>query len=121
MVGIGCVKYKVYGENKKKVPNASNNFKGKNIDPDRLHADGIKKKAIKGEKYEMHNLDRRKLPRRRYTMIPVEKEERSPFRMKIYFKKKDGLFYLSRHGSGVEYKGHSKKTNVKTSAAHTTK
>jgi hypothetical protein len=27
---IGCVRYKVYGENKKKVPNA-NNFKGKTL------------------------------------------------------------------------------------------
>jgi hypothetical protein len=36
----------------------------------------------------------------------------------IYFKKKDGLFYLSRHGSGCEHKGHSKKTNMKTSAMH---
>jgi hypothetical protein len=35
--------------------------------------------------------------------------------------KKDVMFYLSRHGSGCEHKGHSKKTNVKTSAAHTTK
>jgi hypothetical protein len=33
----------------------------------------------------------------------------------------DNLFHLSRHGSGCEHKGHSKKTNVKTSAAHTTK
>jgi hypothetical protein len=31
------------------------------------------------------------------------------------------VFYLSRHGSGCEHKGHSKKTNVKTSAAHKTK
>jgi hypothetical protein len=54
-------------------------------------------------------------------MLPVEKEERRPFRMTIYFKRKDGLFYLSRHGSGCEHKGHSEKTNVKTSAAHTTK
>jgi hypothetical protein len=72
-------------------------------------------------KYERHHLDGRKLPRRRYTMIPVDTDERCPFRMKIYFKKKDGLFYLSRHGSGCEDKGHSKNTNVKTSAAHTTK
>jgi hypothetical protein len=44
---IGCVRYKVYGENKKKVPNAANNFKEvKDIVPDRLHADGIKKTAI---------------------------------------------------------------------------
>jgi hypothetical protein len=54
-------------------------------------------------------------------MLPVEKEERCPFRMIIYFKKKYGLFYLSRHGSGCEHKGHSKKKNVTTSAAHTTK
>jgi hypothetical protein len=38
---IGCVRYKVYGENKKKVPNAARNFKGKDIGPDRLHDDGI--------------------------------------------------------------------------------
>jgi hypothetical protein len=75
-----------------------------------------------GEKYERRNLDGRKLPRRRYNMmLPVEKEERCTFGMTIYFKKKDGLFYLSRHGSGCEHKGHSMKTNVKTSAANTTK
>jgi hypothetical protein len=34
---IGCVRYKVYGGNKKKVPNAANNFKGRDIGPDRLH------------------------------------------------------------------------------------
>jgi hypothetical protein len=118
---IGCVRCKVYGENKKKVPDAANNFKGKDIGPDRLHAGGIKKTAIKRGKYERRNLDGRKLPRRRYTMLPVEKEERSPFRMTIYFKKKDGLFYLSRYGSGCEHKGHSKKKNVKTSPAYTTK
>jgi ribosomal protein L31E len=28
---------------------------------------------------------------------------------------------MSRHGSGCEHKGHSKKINVKTSAAHRTK
>jgi hypothetical protein len=66
-------------------------------------------------------MEGRKLPRRRYMMLPVEKEERCHFRMTIYFKRKDGLFYLSRHGSGCEHKRHSKKTNVKTSAAHTTK
>jgi hypothetical protein len=84
---IGCVRYKVYGENKKKVPNAANTFKGKYIGPVRLHVDGITKTAIKGETYERRNLDGRKLPRRRYTMLPVEKEERCPFRMTIYFKK----------------------------------
>jgi hypothetical protein len=89
---IGCVRYKVYGENKKKVPNAAKKIKGKDIGPDRLHADGIKKTAIKGGKYEMRNLDGRKIPRRRYTMLPVEKEERCPFRMKIYFKNKYDLF-----------------------------
>jgi hypothetical protein len=41
---VGCVRYKVYGENKKKVSNAANNFKGKAIGPDRLHAGGIKKR-----------------------------------------------------------------------------
>jgi hypothetical protein len=117
---ISCVRCKLYEENKKKVPNAANNFKGKVIGPDRLYADGIKKTAIKGEKYERRNLDERKLPRRRYNMIPVEKGERCPFRMTIYFKKKDGLFYRSIHGSDCEHKRHSKKTNVKTSAAHTT-
>jgi hypothetical protein len=116
---IGCVMYKVYVGNKKKVPNA-NNFKGKDIDLYKLHEDGIKYTVIKGRKYEKHNLDGRKLPMRRYTM-PVEKEERCPFRMTTYFKKEDGLFYLSTHGSGCEQKGHSEKTNVKTSAAHTTK
>jgi hypothetical protein len=39
---IGCVRYNVYGENKKKVPNAANNFKGKDIGPYRLHSDCIK-------------------------------------------------------------------------------
>jgi hypothetical protein len=106
---IGCVRYKVYGGNKKKVPNAANNFKGKYIGPDRLHVDGIKKTAIKGEKYEMRNLEGSKLPQRRYTMLLVDKEERCPFRMTIYFKNKDGMFYLSRNGSGCEHKGHSKK------------
>jgi hypothetical protein len=38
---IGYVRYKVYGENKKMVPNAANNFEVKDIGPDRLHADGI--------------------------------------------------------------------------------
>jgi hypothetical protein len=38
---IGCVKYKVYGGNKKKVTNA-NTFKGKYIGPDKLNAGGIK-------------------------------------------------------------------------------
>jgi hypothetical protein len=118
---ICCVRYKVYGENKKKVPNAANNFKGKDIGPDRLHADGIKKTATKGGKYERLYLDGRKIPRRIYTMLPVEKEERCLFRMTIYLKNKDGLFYLSRNGSGCEHEGYSKKTNVKTSAAHTTK
>jgi hypothetical protein len=56
-----------------------------------------------------------------YTMLPVDKVERCPFRMTIYFKKKDGLYYLSRHGLGYayEHKGHSKNVNVKTSVAHT--
>jgi hypothetical protein len=81
----------------------------------------VLKTAIKVRKYERCNQDGRKLTRRRYTMLPVEKEERYPFRITIYFKKKDDLFYLSRHGSGCEHKGHSNKTNVKTSAAHTTK
>jgi hypothetical protein len=76
---IGCVKYKVCGEYKQKMPNA-NNFKGKDIGPDRLHADGIKKKAIKGRTYELLNLYGRKLPRRRYMMLPVEDEERCTFR-----------------------------------------
>jgi hypothetical protein len=43
----------------------------------------FKKMAIMGRKYEMRNMDGRKLARRRYTTIPVEKEERCPFRMKI--------------------------------------
>jgi hypothetical protein len=96
-------------------------FKVGNIGPDRLHVDGIKRMGIKGRKYERRNLDGRKLARIRWTMLPVEKEERCPFRMTIYFKNKDGLFYLSRHGSGCEHKGHSKKKNANTSAAHTTK
>jgi hypothetical protein len=112
---IGFVRYKVYGGNKKKVPNAAKNFKGKDIGPNRLHADGIKKRQL------TRNLYRRKLPRRRYTMLRVEKEERCPFKTTIYFKNKCGLFYLSRHGSGCDNKGHSKKTDVKTSTAHTTK
>jgi hypothetical protein len=119
---IGFLRYKVYGGNKKKVSNAaSKKIKGKDIGPGRLHADGIKKTAIKGGKHERRNLDERKLPLRRYNMLPVEKEEMCPFRMTIYFKKKDGLFLLSIHGPGCEHKGHSKKTNLKTSAARTTK
>jgi hypothetical protein len=47
----------------------------------------VLKTVIKGRNYERRNLDGRKLPRRRYTMIPVEKEERYSFRMTIYFKK----------------------------------
>jgi hypothetical protein len=117
---IGCVRNKVYGGNKKKVPNAAKNFKGKDSCADKLHTDGIKKIAIKGGNYERRNLDGMKVPRGRYTILPVEKEERCPFRMTICFKKKDGLFYLSRHGSGCEHKGHYKK-NEKTSAAHATK
>jgi hypothetical protein len=39
---IGCVRYKVCGGEKKKVLNA-NTFKGKDIGPDKLHADGIQK------------------------------------------------------------------------------
>jgi hypothetical protein len=39
---IGCVRYKVYEGNKKKVPNA-NKFKGKHIATDKLNADGIQK------------------------------------------------------------------------------
>jgi hypothetical protein len=45
---IGCVGYKVDGENKKRVPNA-NNFKGKHSDPDKLHSDGIKTRKLRGE------------------------------------------------------------------------
>jgi hypothetical protein len=55
------VRYKVYGDNKKNVPNVATNFKGKYFGPDRLHADGIKKMAIKGGKYEMRNLGGTKL------------------------------------------------------------
>jgi hypothetical protein len=84
---IDCVRYKVYGGDKKKVPNAANNVEGKGIGPYRLHADGIRKTVIKGEKYERRNLDGKKIPRRRYSMISVEREERCPFRMTIYFKK----------------------------------
>jgi hypothetical protein len=40
---ICCVRYKVY----EKVPIA-NNFKGKHIGIDKLHADGIKKRPLKG-------------------------------------------------------------------------
>jgi hypothetical protein len=43
------VRYKVYGENKKKLPNAANNLKGKDIGPDRIHADGIKKRQLRGK------------------------------------------------------------------------
>jgi hypothetical protein len=111
---------KVYEENKKKVPNA-NNVKENHIGPDKLNEDGILKTAIKGGKYARRNLDGRKLLRRRYTMIPVEKEERCDFRKIINFKDKYGLFYLSRYGSGCDHKGNSKNTNVKTSATHTTK
>jgi hypothetical protein len=45
---IGCVMYKVYGSNKKEVPNAANNFKGKDIGADRLHAGDIKKRQLRG-------------------------------------------------------------------------
>jgi hypothetical protein len=65
---IGCMRYKVYGRNKENVPNAIN-FKGKYIGPDKLHADGMTKMAIKGGLYERHNLDGRQLPRRRYNML----------------------------------------------------
>jgi hypothetical protein len=60
-------------------------------------------------------MDGRKLPQRRYTMLPVEKEERCPFRMIIYFK----IFFFTclDMDKAVRTKG----TNVKTSAAHTTK
>jgi hypothetical protein len=54
-------------------------------------------------------------------MRPVEKEERCTFRMTIYFKNKDALCYLSRHGPVCEHKRHSKTTNVKNIAAQTTK
>jgi hypothetical protein len=77
--------------------------------------------ANKGRTYKMRNMDGRKLPRRRYTILPVEKEERCPFIKPIYFNKKDGSVYLSRHGSGYEHREHSNKTNVKTSAAHISK
>jgi hypothetical protein len=41
---ISCVRYKVYGENKKKMP-TSKTIKAKYIGPaDKLHADGIKKR-----------------------------------------------------------------------------
>jgi hypothetical protein len=40
---IRRVRYKVYGEKEKKVTNARNNFKVKDIGSDRLHADDIKK------------------------------------------------------------------------------
>jgi hypothetical protein len=43
----------------------------------------LKKTAIKGGNSERRNLDGRKHPRRRYTMLPVEKEERCPFTMTI--------------------------------------
>jgi hypothetical protein len=49
---------------------------------------------------------------------PVEKDKRCPFTMTIYFKNKYGLFYLSRHVSGCEHKGNSKKTNLTTGAVH---
>jgi hypothetical protein len=45
---IGCVKYKVYGVNKKKVHNA-NKFKGKHIGTDKLQVGGIKKRQLRGE------------------------------------------------------------------------
>jgi hypothetical protein len=61
---IGCVRYHIYGGNKKEVP-TSNNFKGKHLGPDKLIVGGIKKTAIKGRKYERRNLDGRKLPWRR--------------------------------------------------------
>jgi hypothetical protein len=90
---IDCVGYKVYEGNKKKLPKA-NAFKGKHIGPDNLHVGGIKKQAIKGRKYERRNLDGSKLPRRRYTMLPVEKDERFTFSMAIYFKKEEVCFML---------------------------
>jgi hypothetical protein len=106
----------------RKKSQCQQNCKGKHIGPNKLHVDGIKKMAMKGRKYERRNLDGRKLPWRRYMMIIVDKEERCPFRMTLlYFKKKDGFFYRSRHGLGCEHKGHSKKAKVKTSAAHTKK
>jgi hypothetical protein len=81
---FGCVRYK------EKVPN-SINFKLKHIGPDKLNAGGIEKTGIKKRKHEMRNLDGRKIPGIRYMMLPVDKEERCPFRMTIYFKKKDGI------------------------------
>jgi hypothetical protein len=97
----------------------ANNFKGKDSGPDKLHVDGIKKLQVRGESMKgatwmegnSHGEDTRCFLLRK----------RKGFRLTIYFKKKDGLFYLSRHGSGCEHKGHSKKTNVKTSAVHTKK
>jgi hypothetical protein len=46
---IACVRYNIYGGGNKKVPNAAKNFKGKDIGPDRLHADGIKKRQLRVE------------------------------------------------------------------------
>jgi hypothetical protein len=108
------VRYKLYGDNNKKEPTA-NNSKGKHINPDKLYADGIKKRQVRGEIIKGASW----MEGNSYTMLPVDKVERCTFRIKIYFKKKEGFYYLSRHGLGYEHKGHSKNVNVKTSVAHT--
>jgi hypothetical protein len=69
----------------------------------------------------MHNLKGRNLPQTRYTTIHVDKDESHPFKIEIYFKTKDGFFYLSIYELECEHKGHSKKPHVKTSAEHMTK
>jgi hypothetical protein len=102
------VRYKVYGENGKKVPNAANNFKGKDIGPDRLHVDDILKRQLRGTRIKCaiwtegnslgENILRFLLRKRKGALSECQ------FTSKIKM-----VFYLSRHGSGCEHKGHSKK------------
>jgi hypothetical protein len=93
------------GGDKKREPNAAtNNSKGKDIGPDRLHADGIIKTAIKGESMKC--------------AIWMEGNSLGEVTLCFLLRK---MCFLSGNGSGYEHKGHFKKTNFKTSAAHTAK
>jgi hypothetical protein len=94
---IGCARYKVYmGKTRKRFPMLPTISKGKTLAQIGSMRMVLEKRQLKGGKYERRSLDGRKLPRRRYAMLHVAKEERCPFRMTIYFKKKDGSFNLDR-------------------------
>jgi hypothetical protein len=88
---LGCYRSRLYQSHQASFLNSGSN---------KMFEQGNKVRLMKGNrKIEQRGPLRKTLSRKTTTTLPLDAEERCPFRINIYYFKPDGYYYLSTNGN----------------------